>query len=594
MKKIKLLFVIICFFVAACKSIPEPPQNISRGDYTYAVAYLDWMIKEKMDQYNIPGLAAAVVHDDRVIFSKCYGYADMEKQIPVKGNTVFRAGSISKIFTAQAVLNLIKQGKIDPDADIREYIPDFSLEFYGKKAQTITVKHLLSHTSGLLMDHYAGFTGNEIDTNRSLVKKLKNQPLCFTPGSAFKYSNIGYTLLGMIIEKVTGENFEAYIKGEVLNPLGMNRSSFLHQSRINNNASLAYLGEKGNMAIPHLEIRDKPAAGLYTSLEDMTRFLKQMTSESTLADTMRCQIDSSEEKVDTFYDIKCRYSSGWYIDFYTFSGATNILSGTGFINCFTSEVLLLPDKKIGAVILTNSSLGWKAELEIMAKALKNFSDANTEAVRPEKPGKAMLVNNDISESYEEYYGRYGSFGAVIDIFGKEKKLYARIFEKNVLFLPMGDNSFKPVVPLFLFNIDVSRFSEFDQLLFRFVKNRKKDKFLLMVAVYGESKFLKVFHYIEKKPIPAKFEKYEGTWDVMESNNYEQMLQIYFPGKKLYFSADDGWLSVRFTSWNGEAQLLLNPLDESRAQIVGSGDMIFFNDDNNSLDLLGLVFTKKHK
>ena len=111
----------------------------------------------------------------------------------------------------------------------------------------------------------------------------------------------------------------------------------------------------------------------------------------------------------------------------------------------------------------------------------------------------------------------------------------------------------------------------------------------MEAMYGESKFSKVFHYIEKKPITNVFQKYQGTWYVVGDKSYKQMLKIYFPGRKLYLSEDDGWLTARFKSWSGEAQLLLKPLDENRVQIVGSGDTIFISED--SLDFLGLIFEK---
>jgi CubicO group peptidase (beta-lactamase class C family) len=273
------------------------------------------------------------VHEGRVIFSRCYGYADTEKKVAITEDTYFMAGSLTKSFTALAVIKLIEQGKIDPNADIKNYIPDFSIRnFYGGETP-ITVNHLLTHTSGLMIDYYARFTGEKKYSNADLLSQLQNEYLCFKPGSAYKYSNIGFRLLGMVIEQVTGERFEDYLEKEVFKPLGLNKSTYdytddmaLHLSK----------GHNGDTELSRHDNEDKSASGLFSTLKDMTVFLKFLASRANQSSgginnkkIIDSIIKNANPAIDTFYDSKNIYSSGWYLNFYQFQDIHMVLSNRG-------------------------------------------------------------------------------------------------------------------------------------------------------------------------------------------------------------------------------------------------------------------------
>ena len=207
-----LSLIFLCLLSINCSSLHPDRPILKKGDFTGAVSVLDSIIRKNLEQQRIPGAAVAVVHEGRVIFSQCYGYADTQNKVPIAEDTYFMVGSLTKSFTALAVLKLIEQGKIDLNADIKNYIPDFSIKNLDGSETPITVNHLLTHTSGLMIDYYIRRTGEKKQSNTDLLSQLREEYLCFRPGSASKYSNIGYRLLGIMIERVTGERFENYLE----------------------------------------------------------------------------------------------------------------------------------------------------------------------------------------------------------------------------------------------------------------------------------------------------------------------------------------------------------------------------------------------
>jgi CubicO group peptidase (beta-lactamase class C family) len=164
---IVLSFLFLCL---SCRSLLSDRPVFKQGDLSGAVTALDAIITNNLKQHQIPGAAVALVHEGRTIFSRCYGYGDTQQKVAITEDTYFMAGSLTKSFTALAVLKLIEQGKIDPHADIRNYIPDFSIRSLDGEVP-VTVNHLLTHTSGLMIDYYAHSTGEEKYSNADLLSQ---------------------------------------------------------------------------------------------------------------------------------------------------------------------------------------------------------------------------------------------------------------------------------------------------------------------------------------------------------------------------------------------------------------------------------------
>jgi CubicO group peptidase (beta-lactamase class C family) len=184
MKRLCIILVLFILLSLSCSSLHPDRPVVEKGDFPDAVGLLDTIVRNNLKQHQIPGAAVALVHEGRVTFSRCYGYADTRKKVAITEDTYFMAGSLTKSLTALAVLKLIDEGKIDPNANIKKYISDFSIRDLYDGEPFITVNHLLTHTSGLMVDYYVHMTGEKKHSNADLLSQLEKEYLCFKLGSA--------------------------------------------------------------------------------------------------------------------------------------------------------------------------------------------------------------------------------------------------------------------------------------------------------------------------------------------------------------------------------------------------------------------------
>ena len=226
-----------------------------------------------MQTRNIAGAVVSVVKDGQVLFQKGYGYADFESKKPVLPNqTLFRPGSISKLFTATAVMQLVEQGKLDLDRDVNDYL-DFAIP--KTYVEPITLRRLLTHTAGFEETLKNLFVAHESDMKPLRTYLVNQMPArIFPPGKVPSYSNYGFTLAGYIVERVSGEKFERYIDNHILKPLGMNSSTFDQPlpPQLSAQMSKGYLNAT-KKARDFEFVEAAPAGALSTTAADMTRFM---------------------------------------------------------------------------------------------------------------------------------------------------------------------------------------------------------------------------------------------------------------------------------------------------------------------------------
>src|SRR6266536_6475577 len=200
--------------VPAVASQPSPAPAFTRQDFE---TFLDALIPSQLQNRDIAGAVVSVVKDGQVLFAKGYGYADVAAKKPVLADqTLFRPGSISKLFTATAVMQLVEQGKLDLDHDVNEYL-DFAIP--KTHPEPVTLRRLLTHTAGFEETLKNLFVAHESDL-KPLRTYLVNQmpPRIFSTGKVVSYSNYGFTVAGYIVEHVSGEKFERYIDNHILKP----------------------------------------------------------------------------------------------------------------------------------------------------------------------------------------------------------------------------------------------------------------------------------------------------------------------------------------------------------------------------------------
>ena len=293
------------------------------------------------------GATALVSRKGQIIYKKAFGMANMELNIPMQPDNVFRIGSISKQFTAVAILQLMEKGKLNLQDDITKFIPDYPT--HGHK---ITIEHLLTHTSGIMS--YTNMV--EFGAIMRLDKKpeemiafFKNQPMEFAPGTKWNYNNSGYFLLGYIIEKLSGKTYPEYVEENFFKPLGMTNSYYGSDSKIIKNRAAAYSkNEKGFVNAEPLSMTQPYAAGsLQSTVEDLYKWNQAIHS-------FRLVKKESLDKAFTPYVLadgkKTNYGYGWSLG--NIQGSPVIQHGGG-INGFLTMGIYLPKEDVFVAVFSN-------------------------------------------------------------------------------------------------------------------------------------------------------------------------------------------------------------------------------------------------
>jgi CubicO group peptidase (beta-lactamase class C family) len=285
--------------------------------------------------------SALVSKGGETLFARGYGYANAEHQVPNTPGTKFRLGSITKQFTAMAILILQERGKLKIEDPIGKYFDDAPKAWEG-----VTIHHLLTHTGGVpsYTDDLSYMVKMMMpETVRSMIARFRDKPLEFRPGEKFHYSNSGYFLLGAIIEKVSGKSYEAFLKEAIFDPIGMKDTGYdRHTTLIPGRAAGYNLNRSGLVNAPYLDMSQPYAAGsLYSTVEDLARWDRALNDGKLI---------SKASYAKMYTPAKNNYAYGWAVT--TTKGRKEIQHGGG-INGFVTQILRYPDEKVCVVVLCN-------------------------------------------------------------------------------------------------------------------------------------------------------------------------------------------------------------------------------------------------
>lgn len=265
-----IVLISFCFFFKAV-SAQEANRFNSIQDLTDSIHTL-------MKQQHIAGLMLGICTRDSVLFSGGFGYADISSKRMVDSNTLFRMGSITKMFVSLGILQLAGEGKLNLNDELKKLAPDVPFSNRWEQTDPVRIIHLLEHTSGFDdMQLNRMYIADSVENSgKQMMLIHKNSMTCrWRPGERFSYSNPNYTILGYIIEKLSGEPFEVYLKKIILDPLGMNSSNFNPRSKIPDRDVKEYV-VKGGRAVPVVSVTSMSAApgALWSDAADMTRFIQ--------------------------------------------------------------------------------------------------------------------------------------------------------------------------------------------------------------------------------------------------------------------------------------------------------------------------------
>jgi CubicO group peptidase (beta-lactamase class C family)/D-alanyl-D-alanine dipeptidase len=391
---------------------PEGEQGVVSPAYREVAAALEALIQREREAKDLAAVSIALVDGDEVVWAAGFGPQDAEGSVPASAETVYRVGSVSKLFTDMAVMQLVEAGVLDLDAPVQTWLPEFAPQ--NPDDTPITLRQLMSHRAGLIREppagHYFDDTGTDL---AATVASLNGTPQIYPPTTRTKYSNAGIAVVGYALEVVQGEPFADYVKRAVLEPLGMAHSAFTPEPEIVDDLAAAWMWgfDRADFPAPTFELGMAPAGSMYSTALDLARFMSAMfrrgegVSGRVLHDST---LEAMWEPQFAEPGATTGYGLGFSLD--EFHGRRRLGHG-GAIYGFSTELSFLPDDGLGVVVVsavdgTNSVVGRIADaaLELMYAA-RNGEPLPQDPLRGTDP-----VDPDVARQLEGIWeGEEGGF-----------------------------------------------------------------------------------------------------------------------------------------------------------------------------------------
>jgi CubicO group peptidase (beta-lactamase class C family)/D-alanyl-D-alanine dipeptidase len=390
-----------------------------RKDYAATVEMLEKFIAHEMADKELPALSIALVDDQRIVWAKGLGFADPKAKVPATAETVYRVGSVSKLFTDIAVMQLVEQGKIDLDAPVTRYLPDFRTRNpFGKP---VTLRQMMSHRSGLVREPPVGNYFDPTDPSLArTIASLNDTELVYAPESHTKYSNAAIATVGYVLERTQAEPFAKYLKRAVLDPLGLSHSSLEPTPETARNLAKAYMWTIDGRVFeaPTFEMGIAPSGSLYTTVTDMGRFLSALFAGGRGPNSSILKPATLEQMWTPQY-AKVGQKTGYGIGFSIseMDGHRRIGHG-GAIYGFATQLSALPDDKLGVVVVTTKDSANAVTNRIAEAALKAMLSARQGLPVPQ-PEITSLVDPNLARRIA---GRYVKGDKGIDLIESGGKL----------------------------------------------------------------------------------------------------------------------------------------------------------------------------
>ncbi|HWO00066.1 MAG TPA: serine hydrolase [Blastocatellia bacterium] len=338
-----------------------------------------------------PGASVIVVKDGKVVFRKGYGKANLELGVAAEPEMIFRLGSVTKQFTAVAILMLAEQGKLSIGDEITSYLPD-----YPTNGQKITIQNLLTHTSGIKsytsLPEWLQLWRKDMPL-KELIDLFKDKPMDFAPGESWSYNNSGYVLLGAIIEKVSGQSYKDFVEKRIFAPLGMSHSFYDSTERVIAGRVSGYSkGKDGFVNCAYLSMTQPYAAGsLMSSVDDLALwdaalYTEKIVKQESLKRAWTPAVLNNGKPT--------HYGYGWAMNSY--EGHRIVMHGGG-INGFSTDAIRLPDDRIFVAVLTNRDTGEPSPDDIAFKIA---------AMMIGKPYQEPVAASLPSASLDQFVGVY--------------------------------------------------------------------------------------------------------------------------------------------------------------------------------------------
>lgn len=533
-------------------------------------------IKKLMHKNKVVGTSIVIVSGDSIIWKEGFGFADEENNEKITPSTLFGLGSVTKVFTATAVMQLVESNKINLDRPLGSYLRNFSIK--GANVEDITPRNVLTHHSGLPSDIFKGMFTTKPEDYKSVLGYMNNEYIAATPNQVRAYSNPGYTLLGHMIHDVSSVEYQDFITSNIFEPLDMSISGFNLLEK-----STKTFDSKGKYSKDVL-LRDVPAGGLFSNADDLGRFLQAYLSRSSvlMSEDGYKEVYRNQHP-DAVLDMGVKYGLGWNITSRPYTG--NIYYHTGTTLYFNAAVAVAPEVDLAVAILTNSENGGRVYNQIHG-ILNDMARVMGKPVLESKDKVDLGSSSKIKLSAEQlksFEGVYTAPGAYIKAYKKKKNLNIRLQGLRVVMLPVSENTFIPKI-----------------MLLGFIPIKMGDARFIFEEIGGMDVITLLEEGSPKELMAKKMESQElsQVWKD-RTGEYEQVNLLdgeikFFDDFKL--QVKDGLLILSFEQVNNKSkmQMVMEIIDNDRAMISGVGRYAgqSLQDRGDVLSIFGIELTKK--
>ena len=413
---------LLCGLVLACGDARPTTTNAApRADYTEVAAALEAMIERERDQKDLAAMSIALVDEDGVAWAA--GFGEQSPGVPATPATVYRVGSVSKLFTDIAVMQLHERGDLDIDAPVTDYLPDFAPD--NPSGTPITLRQLMSHRAGLIREPPVGnyFDDSGADL-AATIASLNGTPQIYPPEARVKYSNAGIAVVGYALEVTQGEPFADYVKRAVLAPIGMDNSAFAPERDVVDDLAYAYMWgiDRPDYDAPTFELGMAPAGSMYSTVLDLARFIEVMFRRGGLErgdgsllapETLEAmwQPQFADPGASTGFglgfSVQERFGERW-------------LGHGGAIYGFSTQLAFMPESRLGVVVVSAVDITNTVTGRITDVALELMRAARAGDPLPPTPPPTAPLDPTLALELE---GTYGQGDAALAFDARDGRLF---------------------------------------------------------------------------------------------------------------------------------------------------------------------------
>jgi CubicO group peptidase (beta-lactamase class C family) len=522
------------------------------------------LVRKEMEAQHTAGLSLALVDDQRVVWAEGFGFADRARRLPASADTLYSVGSLSQLFTAAAALQLAEQGAIDLDAPLRRQLPEFSIRTRFANSPVITPRHLLTHHAGLPAMHFKNMWTPKPEPLAAFVARLRDEYVAFPPGHVHVPSFPGYTVLGRLIETQCGQPFAACLQERLLAPLGMTHSTFSFEHAERAPLAMHYWSER---PVPSQTVRDVPAAGLTSSITELTHFVRMLFGDGRLDGKVILKPRSVTEMLRAqntavALDLDNRVGMPWRLSGVRLPQARSVAWYNNQSPFSRGRILLAPEHKLGVIVLTNSS-GSTEAVEKVSERLMELMLQQHKPLPPAESRPALLTAPSAPPRHDEMVGHYATILGLISVSGDPRGYHARMIGKTLELKPQPEGLLAPEYRfLGLIPIPISVLKEVRLTTGRIAGHQ------LAIAYYRNQAF-RLGEKITPQPLPAAWHARLGEYRAVETDPLLDLVK--FGNVSLAYT--DGLLHFRYRvpGWLGLiANIPVRPVSDTELVVEGTG------------------------